>query len=208
MEIIHTIGDSHSFYGWNKIEHRDINKGISINHIGTVTMASFGLNYSKLVNLKAMGVKENDTLVFCFGEVDRRCHLCKPNNLTKYKDIVDYIVDKYFEAIKELVADFVKLNISVFNIVPPMYMDEQDYNNYGEKSSYQYPFIGTNEDVKAATLYTNGKLKEYCQKYNYVYFDVYDCYCDENGFLNPLLKDITIHIDNPVHIIKFINSNI
>jgi hypothetical protein len=198
--IIHTIGDSHSEYGWNAID------GVVIHNIGIVTMASFGLNWHKLINIQQLGIKEKDTIVFCFGEVDRRCHLCKPNNIVNYQNLVDYIIDKYFIAIQESTKGISDLKIMVYNVVPPMFMGEPDYKLWGEGSGYQYPFIGSNEDIKMVTLYMNEKIKEFCNQYNYTFFDVYEDYCNANGFLNDELRDVSIHIQDPRYIIKFLNK--
>jgi hypothetical protein len=50
----------------------------------------------------------------------------------------------------------------------------------------------------------NQKIKEKCKEYNYVFFDVYNQYCDSEGFLDPLLSDGAIHINNG----KFIKEEI
>lgn len=54
---IHTIGDSHSRFGWEGI-------GINIHHIGPKLCYSVGRDG---LNLIEYGVSEGDTVVFCFG---------------------------------------------------------------------------------------------------------------------------------------------
>ena len=55
---------------------------------------------------------------------------------------------------------------------------------------------------------SNKKLKEYCVKYNYIFFDVYDKYTDEDGFLNTKLSDGAIHIGDGTFINDFIKQEL
>ena len=43
-------------------------------------------------------------------------------------------------------------------------------------------------------------------KYNYMFLDVYNKYCDDNGFLNPTMKDHQVHIKENVHIVEFLDN--
>jgi hypothetical protein len=49
-------------------------------------------------------------------------------------------------------------------------------------------------------------LKEKCFEKGYVFFDVYDKYADENGFLRKDLSDDNVHIRNGIYITEFINN--
>ena len=94
---IHTIGDSHSVHPWNKIDN------IIIHHQGPKLCYSIGRDGINLTNLN---IKENDLLIFCFGEIDCRCHIIKYITETKtYKDIIDEIVNNYFIAIHKAVSE-------------------------------------------------------------------------------------------------------
>ena len=88
-------------------------------------------------------------------------------------------------------------NICVFNIVPPVQKDTV-------LEDPDYPFLGTDEERKKYVLYFNKKLKEECIKKNYIFFDIYDNYCDENGYLIKDLSDGRVHIRNGVYIKNFI----
>ena len=55
--------------------------------------------------------KDGDTIVFCLGEIDCRCHIHKHiTETTTYQDIINNIVDNYFEAIE--------LNLFISQITP------------------------------------------------------------------------------------------
>ena len=191
---IHTIGDSHSFNGWT---------GIINHHLGPVLCYSFGKEKLNRCDIRKFDIKDGDTIVFCLGEIDCRCHIHKHITETAvYQDIINNIIDNYFEAIElNITISQIKLkNVCVYNVVPPI----QTYNT---QENPEYPFLGTDEERKEYSLYFNKKLKEKCIQKKYIFFDVYNSYIDENGFLRKDLSDDTVHIRNGVYITNFINEN-
>ena len=191
---IHTIGDSHSNNGWEDI----------INHnLGAVLCYSFGKEKLNRCDIRNFNMKDGDTIVFCLGEIDCRCHIHKHiNSSYSYQKIIDSIVDDYFDAIKlniyESKITFKK--ICVYNIVPPI----QKYNTHDNP---EYPFMGSDEERKTYVLYFNKKLKDKCIENQYVFFDIYDKYIDVNGFLDKELSDQSVHIRNGKYIKEFIDNN-
>jgi hypothetical protein len=190
---IFTFGDSHSFYPFNKLKYIDVNS------IGPTLAFSIGRDRLKRLNLKDYPVKEGDTVIFCFGEIDCRCHVHKYINETKeYKSIIKPIVDLYFEGIQEIVSEIKNLKTYIYNVVPPIEIDETVWNNP------EYPFLGTNEERKLYALYFNECIREKCKEYGYGFFDIYDKYTDSNGFLLKSESDLNVHILNPQHHHDFI----
>ena len=49
-------------------------------------------------------------------------------------------------------------------------------------------------------------LKLYCFIYGYVFFDVYDNYINEHGFLNKKLSDGNVHIQDGKHLTDFMEQ--
>lgn len=193
---IHTIGDSHSHNGWNEI--------IQSHHLGPVLCYSFGKEKLHRCDIRNFDIKDGDTIVFCLGEIDCRCHIHKHITDTKtHQDIINNIVDDYFEAIELNVSiSQIKLkNVCVYNIVPPV----QKCNVWEDPG---YPYLGSDEERKKYVLYFNKKLKEKCFEKEYIFFDVYDKYVDENGFLRKDLSDGIVHIGNGTYISNFINENL
>ena len=195
--IIHTIGDSHAF------KHTCLDEKTSKvvqHHLGPVLCYSFGREKLNRCDIRRFNVKEGDSIVFCLGEIDCRCHVYKHvSNEVSYQNVIDYITDNYFEAIK-LNVDVcqVKLrNVCVYNVVPP----PQKYNT---KEDPVYPFLGSDDERKSYVLYFNKKLKENCEKYGYVFLDVYDHYTDENGFLIKDLSDGNVHLRDKSRVRDFI----
>ena len=119
---IHTFGDSHSskiHSHWGYINLPDVN--IICNHIGGKLMYTFGRLGLKLLNIRKHGVKENDIVIFCFGEIDCRNHVHKHVNEKKtYKDVIDELVINYFDSIKKNKILYNNIKICVYNVVPPI----------------------------------------------------------------------------------------
>lgn len=195
---IHTIGDSHSGNGWNRnriIQH----------HLGPILCYSFGKEKLNRCDIRKFNIKDGDTIVFCLGEIDCRCHVHKHiTDTTTYQDIITTIVNDYFEAIElNISISTLKLkNVCVYNIVPPI----RKYTS--EAVEYPYTYLGTNEERQKYVLYFNEKIKEKCIEKSYIYFDIYDKYTDDQGFLNKELSDGCVHIGNGVHISNFINEHL
>jgi hypothetical protein len=189
---IHTIGDSHCYYGWsNVIPH----------NLGHILCYTFGL--SKM-DIRFINLKEGDSIIFCFGEIDCRCHIHKfVNDTNTYQSIIDTIVDNYLETIKLNISnlDISLKHICIYNIVPP----PQRYNTWQD---IYFPFLGTDEERKNYVLYFNQKLREKCIENNYIFFDIYDHYSDNNGYLMKCLSDGQVNIQNGRYIKEFMNSSL
>ena len=162
---------------------------------------SFGKYKLNRCDIRDFNIIDGDTIIFCLGEIDCRCHIHKHITDTTYSHIIDDIVNNYFEAIElNLTTSQIKLkNICVYNVVPPI----QKYNTV---ESPVYPYLGSDEERKNYVLYFNEKLKEKCIEKEYIFF-VYNNYIDENGFLRKDLSDGNVHIGNGIYISNFIKEN-
>ena len=191
---IHTVGDSHSYYGWSGIIHH---------HLGPVLCYSFGKDKLNKCDIRNFDIKDGDTVIFCFGEIDCRCHIYKHiTDTITYQDIINDIVIDYFEAIDlNISISPIKLKtICVYNVVPPV-------QKYITVENSSFPYLGSDEERKQYVLYFNEKLKEKCIEKNYLFFDIYDNYTDENGFLRKDLSDNNVHIGNGLYISNFIRDH-
>ena len=185
---IHTFGDSHSNFPV---------KNVRTHHLGPRLCNSIGRDG---ISIKTgFDVNEGDTVIFCFGEIDCRCHIHRFAEDSDYKSVIDFVVVKYFKKISIAVNEITNLKVAIYNVVPTV-----QKNTVREHP--MYPFIGSDEERKKYVLYFNEKLKEKCLEYNYIFFDVYDKYTDENGFLNKSLSDGTLHIGNGKYISEFIDK--
>ena len=69
-----------------------------------------------------------------------------------------------------------------------------------------YPHLGTDEERKKYVLYFNKILKNECNKNKWIFFDVYNFYIDNNGYLNKKLSDGNVHIKDGIYLEQFINN--
>lgn len=193
---IHTFGDSHASFGL-----RDC-KGVKCNSIGAPLCYSFGLEKLNRCDIRNFNINNDDSVVFCFGEIDCRCHIHK--HITKentYSMIINNIVNNYIDAIKLNVnlCNVNLKNICIYNVVPPV----QKFNTYENR---EYPFLGNDEERKTYVLYFNELLKQKCLENNWIFFNIYNNYIDKNGFLSKNLSDGNVHIKNSIYINNFIND--
>lgn len=177
---IHTVGDSHSHCAWPDY--------VIPHHLGAILCYSFGKEKLERCDLRDLDIEEGDTVIFCFGEIDCRCHIHKyiTEDVT-YQNIIDEVVTNYFEAI-EITTSKIKLkNIGVYNVVPP--------NNGGTSPRDWAGHSKPEEQRKRFVEYFNQQLKLKCEEYGYWFVDIYDKYTDDTGWLNPSMSDGHMHID-------------
>lgn len=196
---IHVFGDSHAsdkISGWKDC------KDIKSYHLGPILCHSFGKEKLKRLDISKYNIKDGDIVLFCFGEIDCRCHVHKhiTINIT-YQDIIKDLISNYIKAIKDNIK-ICKAKLSkvcVYNVVPPVRKDTI-------KQHKRYPHLGTDEERKNYVLYFNKVLKEECEKNNFIYFDIYDKYIDDEYYLNNELSDGSVHIYDGKYIQEFINN--
>lgn len=196
--IIHTFGDSHCQAGWSQF------KNVACHHLGPLLAYSFGKDIFSRCDIRQYYVKDGDYIVFCLGEIDCRCHIHKHvSTKLSYKSIIDFIVNKYFEAIRlnvEALSIKVK-GVCVYNIVPPV-----EKNTIVENKDW--PFIGSDEERLEYVKYFNKKLMEKCKDYNYIFIDIYDKVSDSRGFLRKDKSDGNLHIGSGTPIQEFLRDDI
>ena len=213
---IHTIGDSHSKYGWNKIDD------VMVHHIGPKLCYSIGRDKPIMVHgslpLESDGysvppwkqIVKDDMVIFCFGEIDCRCHIGKyvitsgsshisgsVSSSTQFvekthKDVIDEIVEPYFEALKLNEQAMSGIKIVVYNVPPPC-------KQYEQHPMETFPFVGTDDERKTYHEYFNSALSKKCKEYGYAFFNVYDRYKDDEGFIEKNFSDGGVHITDPIY---------
>jgi len=202
---IHTFGDSHAIDGWIRI-HEPV---ICRHHTGPFLCYTIGNKRENIFEMNKhhwnlhntteyVDVQDNDMVIFSFGEIDCRCHIHKHITETvTYQEIIDDIIKKYFETIIEITSKYNNLHICIYNIVPTV-DSAVGYVNH------DYPLLGTDDQRREYVLYFNQMLKKMCNMYNLIFFDIYDKYTDENGYMNQKLSDGAIHIQDPKYIKEFL----
>ena len=110
---IHTVGDSHSLNGWWD--------GIIIHHLGAILCYSFGKEIFNRCDIRSFDLKDGDSIIFCFGEIDCRCHVHK-NILPEksYQQIIDEIVNDYIHAIKANIESISQISLHLCTFKTPI----------------------------------------------------------------------------------------
>jgi hypothetical protein len=73
---------------------------VRCHHLGPVLCYSVGRDRLKKLDITSLGLACGDSIVFCFGEIDCRCHVHKYVATGRsYKNVIDGIIEQYFEAI-------------------------------------------------------------------------------------------------------------
>ena len=149
-------------------------------------------------------VSEGDMVVFCFGEIDCRCHVGK--YIPNWRENIDTHVENYFEAIKRNDNQYENLTVMVYNVVPQI---EREHPKNAWMLPYQKktPHVGSDSERAEYTKYMNEKLSESCNRHGYIFVDVYDRYSNEDGFLIEELSDKNCHISNPIYVSEFMFLN-
>lgn len=191
--MIHTIGDSHSYFGWSD--------SVCKHHIGPVLCRSFGLDPHLRFDVTSFGIETGDSVVFCFGEIDCRCHVWKHStDGVSHLETIDAIVSSYFSAIRATLSLLPPgVSALVLSVTPPVRESEIENNP-------NFPFLGTDSERLSYVRYFNECLNSYVWKQKHGQqsveecevcigmVDVYDQYSDDSGFLNPFFSDGNVHI--------------
>jgi hypothetical protein len=202
--MIYTIGDSHSKFAWEKIN------GVKCYHIGPKLMYSFCPE-----NYKIQNVKDTDCVVFCFGEIDIRCHVCKHTKDNNEEIIMTNLCDNYIKTVNTIREKKSIKNVFIYNVIPTRRIDSVEYYDvskikkyipYDEKDAMPFPFIGSDEQRKSNCLFMNQLLKELSKENFFGFIDIYDKYIDEDGFLDMRLSDGSVHIDDETYLKQYIDN--
>ena len=190
---IHTIGDSHAKIPWNNISFNNIE--IDVHHLGPRLMHTVG-EKPWLTSIKNFNIKKKDIVMYCFGEIDCRCHVWKHRS-KGYKNVINSLVNEYFTSIIKSTEKLKRSAVYIHSVVPAIKKKQQLHNEVKE-----LPFLGKDQDRRKYVEYMNYALEKSCKKHGFIFFDVYDFYSDEDGFLNYNLSDKSVHIENPKFIKK------
>ena len=194
--MIYIYGDSHAYFSFKNLNIPHIDK-----HNSSITMFRIGRD-NHIINLNNNQHTDNDIIVLCYGEVDCRCHIQKQINLGNNEDdIIFNLVNKYFTTISSNIKIY--KYIIIVGIIPPT--EENTYYKIHGPITHEFPFVGTDTDRVRFTLKANNLIKKYCTKYEYIYFNPYDYYTQENGCLKPEFSDTIVHIGNNMYFLDQFN---
>jgi len=228
MQKIIIIGDSNALHGWIDLNnpnsthvhdpemkldtniYLDLKENIELKSYSFAGQLcyTFGRVDFDRFDINMFNIKEEDVLIFSYGEIDCRVQVHKyVNDVKSYKDIIKTIVNNYFSAVKR---ELNNLNskpkkLCIFNIPPPT--KKSDLDNAGHVSC-----LGSDEERKLYYNYFNKLLKEGCLSNGFTFFDIYDKVVDNEGFLDRKYSDGggfgDFHLKKSEHVDEFIKNNI
>ncbi len=201
---IRVVGDSHSVNSfcnpgeeqgtWSlEYDGKLVSVPFSIYNMYGVTMHRIGRDGLSLLEKwrrDLIGVKNGDTLIFVFGEIDVRCHILKQSKKQNISidEIASKLVNSYLRTILDYKDLYEQLTVVVCNVVPPI--DRIHLPPYEQH--------GTLEERVIIAKKINQTLKNKCDGCGIKFLDVYNLFSQMDGSMNPDLSDGSVHI-SPYH---------
>ena len=193
--MIHCIGDSHaSIFSGSEVmqpvwptRSKDVLNNFRSYRIGPATAYQLDNKLPILNNIVKLLDKENDSLMFCFGEVDIRAHLKKQIDMQKrsVKDIVKECVDRYFKTI--LYYRGSGINVMVWGPIA----------SWSKAKPYTGPTFGTCIERNEITNEFNEYIKFLCDKEGITFISIFKDMILPNGETDTKYLDSTgIHLNN------------
>jgi len=185
--MIHCIGDSHSavFSGeekmqpeWPEIASNTLPYFKSY-RLGPATAYQLENKKHLIDDIISKHYQENDSLLFCFGEVDIRAHLIKQMTLqnSPLEDIVRECVDRYFNVI--LSYKDRGINCIVWGPIA----------SWHESRTYTGPSFGSCIERNLVTKEFNRYIEELCNKHNVGFVTIFYDMINENNETNTYYLD-------------------
>jgi hypothetical protein len=205
IPTIHVIGDSHAFFSFSPVpfiaqepsypeffcyDYSGADTHLSVpfhlHWIGPRTMHRVGRDGLSFLNVKDLSVKEDDYVVFVFGEIDARCHIGKQSHQQQrpYQDIIRELVNNYIATIVRNKEQYAHLTCVIFGVIPPT---DQSFNP-------DYPTYGSLPERIAITQCLNAELGKACLERGLLFFNVYDACSTPLGDFDKKLSDNIVHI--------------
>lgn len=174
--MIYSFGDSHS-------DNTFRGTGVNINKRMGMTMHRVGRDKVALPT-----IKDGGKVIWCFGEIDVRCHIHKQRADRPLEEIIGTLATAYIENVV-LQTSLQNCTSLVMSVIPPAYKENSRENK-------EVPFLGSDEERCQYTILLNQKLKNLCEKEGIQYLDVYSLLVDVNGMLTRELSDGHVHVGN------------
>lgn len=171
---IYAIGDSHAAYTFRDIPIT------TVYHVGPVTMHRIGRDKPLFSDLN---IPKDGIWIFCFGEIDVRCHVHKQSQTRNEMDVLRDLALRYEQA---LLAQN-HSNIAILGVVPPT-------RYHPDNENPEYPVKGSDEDRLRYTTILNQMLYQICLKNEWHFLHLNPFYQDKQGFMQSSLSDGTVHI--------------
>lgn len=202
---IHVFGDSHAFFCFsNRMTRGDFDENsiycateydpalcveLSIRATPSVTMHRIGRDGLAILNIQG-SVQNGDVVVFCYGEIDVRCHIGKQRDEKKRSldEVIDTLVRNYFQTIAQNVSIYTDLKVVIVSPVPPC------------DPAPQYISLPMHGPLQDRVLVNNAlcdELSRSCRERGYGFLDVRSHFSNPDGSLKFELSDGIVHVGLP-----------
>jgi len=192
--MIHAVGDSHAVATFGEIP------SVLTYHVGPVTMHRAGRGDDPLLPAVVSGLvlQPEDTVIFCFGEIDVRCHV-KPQaerqGVTP-DTVLRELASRYVERLARLDLNFAAP--AVLAVVPPVPANRA--------VNPRFPVIGTDTERATYTVALNRYLVAESLQHGVMFVDVYTPYVDWTGMLRTELSDGCVHLRDPAGVRRILDA--
>ena len=189
--MIHTIGDSHCWVPFNNVPN------VTTHTVGPVTLKRAGHPKENLLIDAVAHIKPqpDDTLLFCFGEIDIRCWVHV--HVTQRNKDPNILLQTWVTLYLDKIASLQHPKTAVMGVTPPAPKDRIDRQ--------EFPVAGSDQERVTYTQLLNSLLKKGCQARSFAFVDL-SPYADQDGMLPINLSDGTVHIGNNTLLLKALNN--
>jgi len=195
MSNIFIYGDSHAKFSFQNLYCNNYQEH-------SITMHRIGRD-NKIINFYNIMHNSNSVIILCYGEVDCRCHIHRQIQLGRREDeIISELVNGYFNTLKNNIIIYQK--IIVCAIIPPM--NKSKFEAIHGPITHEFPMLGTDDERVRFTQKMNMLIQQKCVEYDYIFFDPYENYTDNEGCLKYELSDTICHIKNNEFILENIKK--
>lgn len=133
--------------------------------------------------------EDGDTILFVLGEIDCRVHIYRQSIIQKREvnEIISDTVQRYGMVLKD-VDDHNDVNVAVLDVPPAV----------KQPNVYMVDYYGTRDQRAEIARRFNIVLKDWCEKNEICFIEIYDHITDERGWLKDEYAEDEVHISGVV----------
>lgn len=179
-EDVVVFGDSHAHFCFSGIPR------CRVHWLRETTMHRIGRDGLSALDIREYGVPEQATVVFCFGEIDVRCHIGKQADLRNcsLEEVVADLVGRYEASILANTRVSSVARVAVSSVVPPTSLHYDP----------TFPCYGTLEERISVTQALNRSLRDMTRKNGMSYIDLYAVFRNADGAMDERFRDGSVHV--------------
>jgi hypothetical protein len=173
------VGDSHANSNFGN------DPRIHVRYLGPMTMHRIARDGRRAISLNRLGIFRRDIVIWCFGEIDVRCHLIKQRDLQRISipALADSLARDYLRSIAAIQAEIAERKTVILAVIPPT-----DRGNNAD-----FPKVGSLEERVNARKLLNAALEKYSSEFGFTYLDPYGPFTDPSGGLKLEMSDGSVH---------------